>query len=228
MTKPFPPLLFALSLVVPLTACDALVDGDHRGTPLATLSGTVRNLRTQPVENAEVSAVWSVYGDGDTIEFETIAVDGGFPAAFTLSLYTPPSPPAPVPRFAVFLASAPGANLREPAPGDLLGADPENILFYVPADVSPGSWASYVLHSTPAAGYHLYRVHVLTAEEREARQACWANLGPDAEELGGLAACGGYPDRDDLVPAPNDLDTPLAISIVDDPQSIVVPTNFWD
>ena len=48
-------VLSALTTVV--GGCDSQVDRDHNRTPLARLSGTVRNQRTQSTPDAEVALV---------------------------------------------------------------------------------------------------------------------------------------------------------------------------
>jgi hypothetical protein len=160
MPKLVPPAL--LALVLPAAACDAQVDSDHRGTPLARLTGTVRNTRTLGTGDAEV-----VVG--------------------------------------------------------LLGMDTEHLLVYAPAGIPEGSYASYMLRSTPPPGFHLYGVRRPTEEEAAARQVCIDALGPDPEFPAIYTQCGGFPYFDDFVPLPDDLQTPLEIELVDDPSTIEPP-----
>ena len=228
-------LMLAL-LAVPATllvACDAQVDADHQGTALAQLSGTVRNTRTQSVTDTEVVVVW-INSSGDPDVFATGAVDvsGSFPSQFSLSIYAPPDALAlnddgTGAQFAV------GTIIAHPTGGDpgdattYLGAETNHLLVYVPADVPAGSNTSYLLHSTPKAGFHLYGVKRLTDDETAEREACVDDLvGDDGEDpsYGDIVThCGGKPGFDDLVPQSTDLATPLDIELIDDPSAINFP-----
>src|SRR5215211_4703226 len=91
-----------LLILALLTACDAQVDADHRGSALAALSGTIRNTRTLPVGEAEVIALWYASTPvDDRTGSDAVEVAGSFPARFFLSVYEPPA--------ADVLNDAPGA-----------------------------------------------------------------------------------------------------------------------
>ena len=233
MSKLLPAIPIAACLAA--GACDGQVDADHRGTVLAQLSGTIRSSRTLPVGDAEVLALWVADAPVDRHALESVEVAATFPARFALSFYEPPVPDA--------LSDFPGAQLgvallsstlvgtdfstEELASSGLLGMDTEHLLVYAPIDIPEGSFASYLLHSTPRAGYHLYGVHRLTAQELEMREACLQALReahegeePSFQEV--YTQCGGQT-FDDFVPLPDDLAAPIEIELVDDPRTIMPP-----
>lgn len=223
-----------LPLLALLAACDPQVDAEHQGTPLAQLTGTIRNTRTLPTGDPEVLVVW--IGDspaGDTSDIDSVAVTGTFPAQFSLSIYEPPGP--------AFLLELPGGSFgvgtifastlgtdytdEESVDRGLLGMAADHLLVYVPEDIRAGSLASYMLRGLPKAGFHLYGVHKLTDAEDTARQECRASLEVDGEEAPYaevFESCGGY-SFDDFVPLESDLDTPIEIDLVDDPSQIDTP-----
>lgn len=223
-----------LALTV-LAACSSQVDGDHRGQPLAQLSGSVENSRLNPTAATEVAAVWEVTsGSPDFVGGEAVEVTGNFPAQFELAIYVPPD--------AILLNSWNGVQvgvayiLAAPAGTDytdgeglaenMLGMDIDHLLVYVPADVPADSFASYKLRGTPKAGFHLYGVKRLGDEERAARQACIEDLPSeprDEAEKAMYTQCGGDYFHDDMLPLEADLDTLLHIDLVDDPSSIDFP-----
>jgi hypothetical protein len=230
MSKPVPPAM--LALLLPAVACDAQVDADHRGTPLARLSGTVRNTRTLGTGDAEVTLFW--YGDEpvkDSVQLATAHVAERFPARFTLSIYEPPAEYVlndyPGAQFGVafIYAALVGTDYTDERSvrAGLLGMDTGHLLVYAPAGIPEGSFASYMLRGTPPPGFHLYGVRRLTEEEAAARQVCIDALGPDPEFAAIYTQCGGFVQFDDLVPLPDDLHTPLEIELVDDPSTIEAP-----
>jgi hypothetical protein len=227
----------ALALVT-LAACSSQVDGDHRGTALATLSGTVTNRPTAPVDDAEVSVVWSYSsGEPDRIGGGSVEVEGDFPARFELSIYTPPDDlllndwDGVKVGVAYILANTPGVDWSDPDArfeDKVLGMDIDHLLVYVPQDVPAGSDASFVLRSTPKAGFHIYGVKRLTDAEFSARDRCAGDLRnrkpngeePTVEEI--YTTCGGFI-FDDFLPLTEDLETPLSIEIVEDFNTTDVP-----
>jgi hypothetical protein len=235
MSKPVPPAslasLASLALILPAVACDAQVDADHRGIPLARLAGTVRNTRTLSTGDAEVVVVWT--SDGavkDASQPATAHVAERFPARFTLSIYEPPAEYVlndwPGARFGVafIFTVLVGTDYYDDrsARAGLLGMDTEHLLVYAPDGIPEGSFASYLLRGTPAPGFHLYGVRHLTEEEEAARRVCIDALGPDPDLPAIFTGCGGDA-FDDFVPLPDDLHTPLEIELVDDPSTIDPP-----
>lgn len=224
-----------VALLVPwLVACDAQVDADHRGSALAALSGTIRNTRRLAVGDAEVVALWAVDGSdpmGDRTVTDAVEVAGSFPARFALSIYEPPADGVlndfPGARFGVafLIVGVAGTDYsnEEAAYAGLLGMDTEHLLVYAPADIPEGSFASYMLRGTPPAGFHLYGVYRPTEEEVAARTACRDLLGEAPAYAEVFTRCGGFPQFDDLVPLDTELQTPLEIELVDDPELIDAP-----
>ncbi len=219
-----------LLLLVSLAACDSQVDGDHNGTPLAKLEGSVQNLRTAPVNaDAEVVILWmNSSGSPDIAAAETVPVEGNFPASFELSIYEPPLD-ALINDYGdsrmgvAFIVSAKaGADVINDESG-VLGMDPDHLLVYLPEDVPAGSRVSTILRGTPKAGFHIYDVGHLTEAEQEERAQCWDTF-PDNTPLQELFdSCGGHPSFDDFLEAPADLATPLEVDLVDDLEELDIP-----
>jgi hypothetical protein len=221
-------VLSALTAVV--AACDSQVDGDHNGTPLARLSGTVRNQRTQSTPAAEVALLWENTATApDRIGGNVAELDDQFPAMFRISVYLPPDPTLinQVPDgggfgVAYIFAGRSGTDYSSAQPADILGMDPDHLLIYVPSDIQAGSFIGTLLHGAPRAGFHLYNVHHLTDDERTARDECRLSLPGDPTIQVIYSACGGGV-FDDLLPASADLDTPLQVELVDDLRQLDVP-----
>jgi hypothetical protein len=214
-------LLFALTFAS-LAACDSQVDGSHQGEPLATLDGTVENQRSSAVTGADVVVAW-IYdsGEGDSVASQRVTVDGDFPARFSLAMYEPPEDNVlqPTPdggRFGIgyVVAVEEGATSLE-SEESILGMDPEHVLVYVPEDVQAGSEIALFLHSTPAAGFHIYGFRRLTDTEYEEREACKSTLSPEATTAELYATCGGDI-FDEVVPTDMNLETSLSVNLVDD------------
>ncbi len=89
--------LFTASLFAS-AGCDAQVDGDYAGEPLAVISGKIVNERTLNTPEAHAGLLWSVSYDSEQAEIyglshsiaETVNVSGEFPAQFRLELFQPP------------------------------------------------------------------------------------------------------------------------------------------
>jgi hypothetical protein len=223
-------LSLALSLVAVFAACDSQVDGDHQGTPLAEIGGTVRNTRTQPVENtAEVVLIWeNSSGSPDIIATDTVEVEGSFPAQFKLSIFEPPEDAVlndwdgTKVGVAFIVAGEAGTDYATDEEG-ILGIEDDHLFVYVPDGVAPGSEASIVLRGTPAPGFHMYGVHKLSDGEMESRRACIEGLGENATLENTFSTCGGFDLFDDFVPLETDLETPLEIELVDDLSTVDIP-----
>ncbi len=229
MTK----ILMLALLAAPLVACDGQVDSDHQGTALAKLTGTVRDSRAQSRRGVEVVAAWdNTSVDPDTRSVDAVQVSGSFPTQFTLSIYTPPPPESfnedesgTKVAVAIILAHEEGASLEDGS--TYLGAETNHLLVYVPADVPAGSDVSYLLHSTPKAGFHIYGIRRLSELESGQREDCIQAHSDENGERPPLSViteeCGGLPTFDEFVPLENSLRTPLEIELVDDPDDIDLP-----
>jgi hypothetical protein len=120
-----------------LVACAAQVDEDYRGEPVAKLQGTVAALDGDEDET-ELSAaiVWlwagprnanALYETGfePRLVGERVAVEGTFPAGFSLTLYEPPPPEAEITVAADYCIDADGSSTHpapDPCPGQLIAA----------------------------------------------------------------------------------------------------------
>jgi hypothetical protein len=79
------------SLTFALGACQAQVDPDYRGEPLATFHGTL--ITDQPAATGSVEPVllWVLHdGTRSMLTASSVSVSGDFPATFTLTVYSPP------------------------------------------------------------------------------------------------------------------------------------------
>jgi hypothetical protein len=218
-------------LVTLLAACDSQVDGDHNGTPLAQLEGTVQNTRTAAIGDAEVAIVWvNSSGSPDLSGGDTVDVEGNFPAAFRLSIYEPP-PDALINTYpdsrmgvAYIISGVAGTDYssEDAAEAGILGMDPDHLLVYLPEAAAPGTFVSTVLRGTFAAGFHIFDVGHLTEAEADDRRACEAALPTGYTLQDVFDTCGGL-GFDDFLPAPGDLNTPLEVDLVDDLESLDVP-----
>lgn len=218
-------------LLALFAACDPQVDAVHQGTPLAQISGTIRSKRTLPMHDPEIVAVWIAdRPEGDTADFERVAVAGTFPARFTLTFYERPEPAFLIPEpgapfgVAMIFAANGGTDFTdEEAGGDgVLGMATDHLLVYLPNDVPAGSRTSYLLRGQPTAGFHLYGVHKLTDAESTARNECIQELGNDPSIAQLYTICGGTT-HDDFVPLDAGFETPVEIELVDDLSTIEAP-----
>jgi len=208
-----------------LAACASQVDGDHQGTPLATLAGSVTNTRAQTPSSADVVVLWVTDGMGDFVTAETVPVQGSFPAAFSLALYEPPADivlnahPSGGPKVGLAMLSAaePGQTPSDATPP--LGLDPDHLLVYLPEDVTAGTFASYFLHGPAPAGFHIYGFNRLTDAERQQQLDCRYALGDEPSYAEIYTQCGGD-GLDEVVPLATDLGTPLGVQLVDDLDSL--------
>jgi hypothetical protein len=223
-------LALASLLLASVAACDAQVDADHQGTALVTLTGSVRNTRTQATPDAEVAVVWvNSSGSPDLSGTDSVEVEGSFPAQFTLSIYQPPEPALlndwDGVKFGVayILAGLPGTDYANDDGPGILGIDADHLLVYVPADVPADSPLATVLRGAPRAGFHVYGVYKLTAAEKEQRGQCVDALPADYTLDEEYDVCGGDPSFDDFVPLATDRDTELEVELIDDIDDVDVP-----
>lgn len=199
MTNKFATSLLSLSLLAG-AACDAQVDSEYRGEPLATLSGEVVALASTSAVNA--SLVWSNFAqNGDTYLAAEAPVSGEFPAQFTLDVFLPP-PTELLNHFAedadevalglAYVVAFPqdyDATTGE-TPETPWGISAGHVLAYVPADLPAGSSAAEFAGAALTAGFHV--LEVVAADD----PAC--------------AQTEGY---DCLRPAPAGLSTSITITI---------------
>lgn len=220
-----------LLLLLSLAACDSQVDGDHNGTPLASLTGNVQNQRTAPIgDNAEVVILWmNSSGSPDISAAETVPVTGNFPAAFELSIYEPPID-ALINDYedskmgvAYIISATADADLSNDDGEGILGMDQDHLLVYLPEDVQPGTSVATILRGTPSAGFHIYNVGHTTDAEQQTRQECEDALPAGATLQDLFDTCGGFPFFDDFLETPADLATPLEVDLVDDLDQLDVP-----
>jgi hypothetical protein len=215
-----------------IAGCDAQVDSTHQGSALAQIDGTVQNRRTRSVGDAELAIVWqNTPGTQYLMPSEIVDVEGNFPAAFRIAVYEPPrdglfNVTVDNSRFAVasIFAGRPGTDYadRDSVEQNVLGMDPNHLLVYLPEDVAAGSVLATSLRGTPRAGFHIYNVGHLSEAEQEARFQCMQELPPSATYQDIFDVCGGLI-FDDFVPAPDDLETPLQVELVDDLAELDVP-----
>lgn len=170
------------------TACGVQHDDAYPGEALATINGRVTNeLPTPPA--AEVTLLWfydSTAGDGWAAE--TAEVEGEFPAAFTLDLYTPPVlPEGTMFAIAYVLAVDPVTFTPDDGePGDnldwMLGASERHVILYLGQDTAafaPDERARIEEHLGGAldAGFH-----ILAAEPDDDDDDTWVQLSPAPED----------------------------------------------
>jgi hypothetical protein len=217
-------------LLASLAACDSQVDGDHQGTPLAQVGGSVRNERTQPVNDAEVVVLWqNTQGSPDLVAIDSVEVEGSFPAQFTLSIFEPPADTllndfnGVKVGVAYIVAGEVGTNYDSQDGAGVLGAEENHLLVYVPQGVPADSDASYILGGTPAPGFHIYHMRKLSETEQAERSSCVEGLSPDAGIPEIFESCGGFPQFDEFEPLETDLATPLDIELIDDLADLELP-----
>ena len=161
-------LLVALST---FAGCDAQVNSEYRGEPLATIRGeiTTRTLNTEPQYSAMVW--WRDFAEDDirTLYSQDVVVVGNFPAQFELDVFTPPpegglnSAPDDAARFGLGLIVAiPDGffdrdyETASDVPAN--GVSPTHVLAYVESDLTPNSQAAKFFGAPLTAGFHLIEV----------------------------------------------------------------------
>jgi hypothetical protein len=205
-------------LVLGLAACGSQVDSDHQGTVLARLAGTMHSSDPGSSVQADVSVAW-VIGSGGTsfVGADHVEVEGTLPSNFTLSVFTPPSDDMMFDwdgiKFgtAYIVSNPPGEDPQEWQ--RWLGAEMDHVLVYLPASPPAGSDVAALLRGTPSAGFHLYNVHHISDAEFKERIDCRNTLPFAASLTDVIETCGGTA-NDDLLPAPDDLNTLLSIGLV--------------
>lgn len=160
------------ALVAALVACDAQTDPGYPGEPLVTLRGRVESSgELPPLEAAMLWQRGPPPGTDDQELATKAPVTSGFPATFTLRLYTPPPGAAfrelaaGAPRWARANAAAVPFGLAPEQVPALPGADNPSYTFdtdhwvmYLESDVPSSSLTEWWLGEALGAGYHLLRV----------------------------------------------------------------------
>lgn len=160
------------ALVAALVACDAQTDPGYPGEPLVTLRGRVESSgELPPLEAAMLWQRGPPPGTDDQQLATKAPVTSGFPATFTLRLYTPPPGAAfrelaaGAPRWARANAAAVPYGLAPEQVPALPGAqnpsytyDADHWVMYLESDVPSSSLTEWWLGQALGAGYHLLRV----------------------------------------------------------------------
>jgi len=178
-------------VVAALVACDAQTDPGYQGEPLVTLQGRVDSSgELPPLEAAMLWQLGPPPGTDDQQLATRAPVISGFPATFTLRLYTPP-PDAAVrelasgaPRWARANAAAvPYGVAPDQVPNLPAAANPsytydaDHWVMYLESDVPPNSLTEWWLGEALGKGYHLVRVlPVTTCLSAAQLEACVAEL----------------------------------------------------
>lgn len=225
-SRTFARLWVAAACLTTAAACDAQVDSEHQGEVLASIQGSLTSKRAMQLPQAEVSVVWARRSImGGLVGAEKVEAEGLFPQ-FHLSLYSPP-PDSSLDGFdgpsdgqygvAYIVVGTPETNYTQMT--GWKGVDLSHVLVYLPEDAADGSTIAGFFQGPVAKGFHIYNVKELTTDERNARYACITQL---AATISGMptqheefVACPGT-DDDSLTIAPNDLDTELAIDVIED------------
>jgi hypothetical protein len=183
-------LAAAALAIAALAACDAQTDAGYSGEPLVTLRGRVESQgQLPPLEAAMLWQRGPPPGTDDQLLATRAPVTSGFPASFTLRLYTPP----PAEAFRALVPGAPSwaranaaavpygvAPSQIPELGSVFNAsytfDPEHWVMYLDAAVAPNSLTEWWLGGALGPGYHLERVLPVGCPTASDLEACVAEL----------------------------------------------------
>lgn len=86
-----PACLLSFCLAALISCGDPLVEGDYRGQPLISLSGTIRvndSLSAEEAATVRVALLW--IGAGQQEDLTQARSESAFPARYTLDVFTPP------------------------------------------------------------------------------------------------------------------------------------------
>jgi hypothetical protein len=199
---PAPVLWAALALAA--AGCEAQADTSYRGEPLARLSGVIRSSIDDPPGPIVALLAWhnSANQGGDLNVLEEAQVEAEFPARFRVDLFRPPGEgalndythggerPREVRIGVAHIAAWPDGFEPDGEEGpEIFGVAEHQLLVYVERDVLPDTFSAELLRGELTAGFHLMDV----IENGE--PGC-------VDEL-----------FDCMVPAPDDLDTPIEIRL---------------
>ncbi|WP_437673194.1 hypothetical protein [Sorangium sp. So ce131] len=216
--------ILSLALPILLAACDGQADSDYAGEPLLTLQGTIVNeLDEPPAGPVDAVLVWNIQGSESGAENFPVraTVTGSFPAAFTLSMYTPPPENALNDLSEGGLVDARvGIATIEAAPhegeageGSSLGIDEGHVIVYVESDMDEDGFWSNFFGGPLAPGFHVMDVftredgNAVDAELQAAFEACDAAATTEAEHN----ACYGYDAKLKIRPSAGGPDTALTV-----------------
>ncbi|KYF78855.1 hypothetical protein BE11_30720 [Sorangium cellulosum] len=200
-----------------LLACDAQVDPEYRGEPLATIRGAI--VDSGGVDSGDLYTAILNYNFliDDVSHIDIAPVTGSFPAEFTIDLNVPP--PVEVlndftrggtlpseSRFSTgYIAVLHEGMDPNTDPGSIAGLAEEYMLVYVETDVQPGTQSERFLGGALTAGYHLMKWRPMTEAELQAQEDCKLTT-PEP------GSCGDA--HDHLVPNPEEFDSEVTIKIV--------------
>ncbi|WP_437567165.1 hypothetical protein [Sorangium sp. So ce542] len=215
-----------------LLACDAQVDPEYRGEPLATIQGAIVDEGGSTGGHLRTAILNYNFLVNDFGHTDIAPVVGSFPAEFRIDLNVPP--PAEVLNDFTRGGARPSesrfstgyiAVLKEGLdpnvdPASIAGLAEEYMLVYVETDVQPGTQSERFLGGALSAGYHLMKWAPMTEAELQAYDACKAT--PDPRSCG-VAEGGDADDR--LVPNPEEFDSEVTIRIA--PPRQFAAANLW-
>ncbi|KYF83850.1 hypothetical protein BE18_41650 [Sorangium cellulosum] len=215
-----------------LLACDAQVDPEYRGEPLATIQGAIVDEGGSTEGHLRTAILNYNFLVDDFGHTDLAPVVGSFPAEFRIDLNVPP--PAEVLNDFTRGGARPSesrfstgyiAVLKEGLdpnvdPASIAGLAEEYMLVYVETDVQPGTQSERFLGGALSAGYHLMKWAPMTEAELQAYDACKAT--PDPRSCG-VAEGGDADDR--LVPNPEEFDSEVTIRIA--PPRQFAAANLW-
>ncbi|XYH94071.1 hypothetical protein ACMHYB_40420 [Sorangium sp. So ce1128] len=203
-----------------LLACDAQVDPEYRGEPLATIQGAIVDEGGVDTSDLYTAILNYNFLIDDFSHIDIAPVIGSFPAEFTIDLSVPP--PAEVlndftlggtrpseSRFSTGYIAVLHEGMDPNVGPAIAGLAEEYVLVYVETDVQAGTESERFLGGALTAGYHLMKWVPMTEAELQALEDCKLTA-PDPGSCG--AADGGDAD-DRLVPNPEEFDSKVTITI---------------
>lgn len=216
-----------------LLACDAQVDPEYRGEPLATIQGAIVDDGGVDTSDLYTAILNYNFLINDFSHIDSAPVVGSFPAEFTIDLSVPPPAEAlndftlggarpSESRFSTGYIGVlhEGMDPNVEAAAAIAGLAEEYMLVYVETDVQPGTESERFLGGALTAGYHLMKWRPMTEAELQAYEDC--KVTPDARSCG-IAEGGDADDR--LVPNPEEFDSEVTIRIV--PADQLTGANLW-
>jgi hypothetical protein len=224
------PILSLLVVTLIDIGCDAQVDSDYPGEPLAEVVGTIRNEMSAAPPEAVVALIWvNSASTPDVFVGESVPASAHFPADFSMKLYDVPpdeilgdfTEGGQYPResrigmayISVAIPDANGEVVLDPEEGGpLIGLAEEYVLAYVEQDVAPDTYCEALLHGQLEAGYHLLEVIRQSDAEVQDIMDCRGAATTREERI----AC-GIPSSDLFQAAPQGMKTRVPVRLVDDP-----------
>ncbi|WP_437874833.1 hypothetical protein [Sorangium sp. So ce513] len=224
---PFASAVVASSFL--LLACDAQVDPEYRGEPLATIQGAIVDEGGAGAGALYTAILNYNFVIDDFSRIDSAPVIGSFPAEFRIDLNVPPPAEAlndftlggarpSESRFSTgYIAVLHEGTDPNVDPGALAGIAEEHMLVYVETDVQPGTESERFLGGALTAGYHLMKWAPMTeAELQLAREDCEQRTSEPGK-------CNDAHDR--LVLNPEEFDAEVTIRIA--PPDQLSGANLW-